>query len=406
VSDPSDRPAASHPGHEPDAPLPSGHQGEAAWEAQGNVLDRDKHPVPTDGRDIEPGERAQASGVLTADSSISPATGVGDVASQGPSGAQDVDRRRERRAERVVGCWFLVSVVGTLAFVVMDLIGNEHRQYYTPALGVFMAVAVGALGIGLIHWAKTLMGNEEAVQEREPHSSPPEEVEAAERAFARGVQTSGILRRPIIRRTLLMAAGALGLIGVVPILNLGPLVGRKPKALGETSWRETQPLTDASGKSIRGVRMIDQTGRAIKLGDISAGGLLTVFPGIQPVEGKPGFYEVPSLQVKGDSTVLLIRLRPGDLPGRNAENTYFDHIAFSKICTHAGCPVSLYEQQTHRLLCPCHQSIFDVTDRGRPLSGPASRPLPQLAITVDSEGYFIAKGDFSQPVGPTYWERG
>ena len=104
--------------------------------------------------------------------------------------------------------------------------------------------------------------------------------------------------------------------------------------------------------------------------------------------------------------MLLIRLRPGELKGKNADGTYFDHIAFSKICTHAGCPVSLYEQQTHHLLCPCHQSIFDVTDDGRPIFGPAARPLPKLAITVDAEGYFIATGDFNQPVGPTFWERG
>ena len=154
--------------------------------------------------------------------------------------------------------------------------------------------------------------------------------------------------------------------------------------------------------------MIDQTGRAIKLGDIAAGGLVTVFPAIlnQEIKGKPGFYPEPSLQVKGDSTVLLFRLRPGELKGSAKDGTYFDHIAFSKICTHAGCPVSLYEQQTHHLLCPCHQSIFDVTDRGRPIFGPAARPLPQLAITIDDEGYFIAKGDFNQPVGPTFWERG
>jgi ubiquinol-cytochrome c reductase iron-sulfur subunit len=271
-----------------------------------------------------------------------------------------------------------------------------------------MALALGGLGIGLIHWAKQLMGDEEAVQSREAHVATPAEIEATEQTFARGVQTSGILRRPIIRRSLLMAGGALGLIGVVPILNLGPLTGRRPKAFEETSWRFTAALTDSEGKKIKGVRMVDQTGRAIKLGDIAAGGLVTVFPGIanEQIKGKPGFYPEPSLQVKGDSTVLLFRLRPGDLKGTAKNGTYFDHIAFSKICTHAGCPVSLYEQQTHHLLCPCHQSIFDVTDHGRPIFGPAARPLPQLAITIDDEGYFIAKGDFNQPVGPTFWERG
>jgi ubiquinol-cytochrome c reductase iron-sulfur subunit len=252
------------------------------------------------------------------------------------------------------------------------------------------------------------MGHEEAVQQREEHLATTQEREATERVFATGVETSGILRRPIIRRTMLFAGGMLGLVAVVPILNLGPLIGRRPRAFEETSWRFTTPVTDGDGKKTQGIRMVDQFGRAVKLGDIAAGGLLTVFPGIakDELKDKPGFYPQPDLQVKGDSTVLLFRLRPGELKGKFRNGTYFDHIAFSKICTHAGCPVSLYEQQTHHLLCPCHQSIFDVTIGGKPIFGPAARPLPQLAITIDDEGYFIAKGDFNQPVGPDFWERG
>jgi ubiquinol-cytochrome c reductase iron-sulfur subunit len=378
--------------------------------AEASILGRPKNPAPA----VEPDAagtvaRAEAGvtegGVAEGETTSS---GFGAVEPQSAALTEDIDRRRERRSEFVVAFWFMVSVLGTLAFVVTNFIGNTHKQYYTRLLGTFMALAVGGLGIGMIHWAKQLMGDEEAVQEREQHVATPAELEATERVFARGVETSGILRRPIIRRSLLMAGGALGLIGIVPILNLGPLSGRRPKAFEETSWRFTTLVTDGDGKKIQGIRMIDQTGRAIKLGDISAGGLLTVFPGIaaEELKGHPGFYPEPSLQVKGNSTVLLIRLRPGDLKGSNAVDTYFDHIAFSKICTHAGCPVSLYEQQTHHLLCPCHQSIFDVTNRGRPIFGPAARPLPQLAITIDDEGYFIAKGDFNQPIGPTFWERG
>lgn len=383
----------------PDENLPG--EGQPAGEADDSILGRPKHPASSS-------EPVDASGVARADSSATEGGEARDVEPQRYADTEDIDRRRERRSEFVVAFWFMVSVAGTLAFVVTDLIGDRHRQYYTPLLGTFMALALGGLGIGLIHWAKQLMGDEEAVQEREAHVATPQEIEATEKVFAHGVETSGILRRPIIRRSLLMAGGALGLIGVVPILNLGPLTGRRPKAFEETSWRFTTAVTDGDGKKIQGIRMIDQTGRAIKLGDIAAGGLVTVFPGIlnQEIKGKPGFYPEPSLQVKGDSTVLLFRLRPGELKGSAKDGTYFDHIAFSKICTHAGCPVSLYEQQTHHLLCPCHQSIFDVTDHGRPIFGPAARPLPQLAITIDAEGYFIAKGDFNQPVGPTFWERG
>ncbi len=426
-------PAGGTPtGNEPNTRIQPGHEGQTAWESSGSILDRLKHPVSsrggvtdkgeqqgagTAGENPAAGEPAREGDVVPTDSRIGPAqvgqsgqsyvggSGIGDVAPQRATGGQDLDRRRERRAEMRVAFWFFLSVAGTFAFVVVDLVGDTHQQYYTPSLGVCLAAAVGGLGFGLITWAKTLMGDEEAVQEREPHFSKPEEVEATERVFTRGVQTTGITKRPIIRRTLLMASGALGLVGVAPLLNLGPLVGRKPEALRHTSWREVSSTTDISGKPVKGIRMIDQTGRPIKLGDLAAGGLLTVFPALGKA-GSDGVYPEPTLQVKGDSTVLLIRLRPGDLKGKAKDNTYFDHIAFSKICTHAGCPVSLYEQQTHHLLCPCHQSIFDVTDRGRPIFGPAARPLPQLALSVDNDGYFIALGDFPEPVGPTYWERG
>ncbi len=407
-----------------------GGQGEQSpWDAEGSVLGRLKSPASNTGRVTAQGERQgvgrsgeiaddappiQVGGVVTADSSISDGPdggasyigGSGGIAPHEAPGAGDVDRRRERRDERLVALWFMLSVAGTLIFVVVDVIGNTHRQYYTPVLGASLALALGGLGAGMITWAKKLMGDEEAVQEREHMGSPLNEVEATERVFANGFQTTGLARRPIIRRTLLLAGGALGLIGVVPILNLGPMSGRKPKSLGETSWRFTKPTTDAAGQRVPGIRMIDQFGRPIQLGDVAAGGLLTVFPALVPDPARPGFYVEPTLQVKGDSTVLLIRLHPGQLPLANTKDTYFDHIAFSKICTHAGCPVSLYEQQTHHLLCPCHQSIFDVADHARPIFGPAARPLPQLAINVDDEGYFIATGDFNQPVGPTFWERG
>jgi ubiquinol-cytochrome c reductase iron-sulfur subunit len=81
-------------------------------------------------------------------------------------------------------------------------------------------------------------------------------------------------------------------------------------------------------------------------------------------------------------------------------------VAFSKICTHVGCPVQLYEQQTHHMLCPCHQSTFDLSDDGRVVFGPAARSLPQLPITVNADGFLVARSGFDQPVGPSFWERG
>ena len=134
----------------------------------------------------------------------------------------------------------------------------------------------------------------------------------------------------------------------------------------------------------------------MKLGDLQIGGIEIVFPDI----------ELP--QLRADSPVLLVRMRPEDLqPVKGQEDWSVDgHIAYSSICTHLGCPVKLYEQQTHHLFCPCHQSTFDASRGAEVLFGPAARPLPQLAISVDDEGYFVAQGDFSEPIGPSYWERG
>ncbi len=397
-------PAGGAPGQgaDPNTRVAPGHEGETAAEASGSIIGRAKSPLRTSesgGRDLAPlhgsdfqqtDSRLQEGG---GGNSYIGGSGYTEVDIQQPR-PEDVDKRKERTAERWVATWFVLSVFGTLAFVVVNFLGDSHRQYYTPVLGTTMFVALSALGVGVIHLAKRLMPDEEAVQEREPHFSTPEDREATEAAFARGFAETGLGRRPLVRRTLLGAAGALGLLGLAPVLNFGHLVGRNPQFLETTRWR-------------KGMRMVNQDGVPIKLGDVAAGGLYTLFPGI-PKEGTPGEYERPDIATKADSTILLIRLRPGEnRPVKGRENWAYDsHIVYSKICTHAGCPVSLYEQQTHHLLCPCHQSIFDVTDGGRPIFGPAARPLPQLAIDVDTEGYFIAQGDFSEPVGPSYWERG
>jgi ubiquinol-cytochrome c reductase iron-sulfur subunit len=419
-------------GADPNTRRVAGHEGETSWQSSGKVLDRLRNAKGggpsaaggggrtqgTGGDDEGQGsQRDTRSGPVTDAAFRQTQSGRGehdrgggqsmvggrgvadDLDFQGPR-PEDVDRRRERRSERVVVFWFLVSTIATFVFVIMNFAGDARSRYYTPVLGVSLALAVSGIGIGLVHWAKRLMPDEEAVQEREPHFSKPEELAATEATFAKGIDELGFGKRPLLRRTLLMAGGALGLVGVVPILNFGKLAGRGHKDLVGTSWA-TEP-----GEPPK--RMVTQDGIPVRLGDVAGGGLLTVFPGTLK-EGSTDEYEKPDIQTKGDSTVILIRLRAGEqlkpLPGRE-DWSFENHVAFSKICTHAGCPVSLYEQQTHHLLCPCHQSVFDVTDHARPIFGPAARALPQLPIAVDEQGYFVARGDFPEPVGPSFWERG
>jgi ubiquinol-cytochrome c reductase iron-sulfur subunit len=171
------------------------------------------------------------------------------------------------------------------------------------------------------------------------------------------------------------------------IAPLGGLL-RNPNTgnpLGTTLWAD-------------GVRLVRDDGTPVRPGDQQPGSLSTVFPA---VEGG---------NRSADSPLMLIRLRPEQLldlhPRRGFEDYgYGDYVAFSKICTHAGCPVSLYEQETSRILCPCHQSQFDVTQGAKPVFGPATRSLPELPLAVDGEGYFIARNDYREAVGPTYWNR-
>ena len=136
-----------------------------------------------------------------------------------------------------------------------------------------------------------------------------------------------------------------------------------------------------------------EDGRPVRLGDLEVGGVLTVFP-----EGHPH---------AEDSATLLIRVEPEQLRLPEGRETWAPggYIAYSKICTHVACPVGLYQEDTHRLLCPCHQSTFEVLHGARPVFGPATRPLPQLPLGVDAEGFLVAQSDYREPIGPGFWNR-
>jgi ubiquinol-cytochrome c reductase iron-sulfur subunit len=242
--------------------------------------------------------------------------------------------------------------------------------------GALLLVALGGIGVGLILWAKGFLPPGPFVQERTPLTSTPREREAVARGFERGARP--IARRTFMARMLGLAVGAFGIAALFPIRSLGPSPGR---SLFRTSWR-------------RGSRLITADGAPVTADRLNVGGLLTVYP-----EGHPG---------SADSQTILIRVDPTDLrplPGRESWSPD-GFLAYSKICTHAGCPVGLYEAETNRLFCPCHQSVFDALDGARPVDGPATRPLPQLPIEVDGQGYLRAQGDFPEPVGPGFWNDG
>lgn len=199
-------------------------------------------------------------------------------------------------------------------------------------------------------------------------------------------QESGFTRRKLIRRSLYASLALFPLPAIFFFGDLGPNPG---DSLRHTMWKKGTRLTK------------DPYGTPIKASEVTMGSVFHVIP--------EGLAELPEhkLEEKAKAAVLLVRLDPKDLKEDPARKTwsYDGIVAYSKICTHVGCPVALYEQQTHHLLCPCHQSTFDLTEHCKVIFGPASRPLPQLPITVDAEGYLVAQSDFNEPVGPSFWER-
>jgi ubiquinol-cytochrome c reductase iron-sulfur subunit len=267
---------------------------------------------------------------------------------------------------RAVAAAFAVSALGSIGLVVAYVFGG-HAQVE----GVLLALALGGLGVGIVIWAIQLLEAPIAVEERHPLASTPDEI--AETRSAADIDA--VTRRRFLVRLLAGAGALLAAALAIPTLSLGPGPGR---ALFTTAWRS-------------GSRVVDESGAPIRPEDVGLGSVRTVFP-----EGAIGH---------ADAATLLVRVDPSDLRLEGARAGWAPEgvIGYSKICTHAGCPVGLYRAEDHALLCPCHQSTFDVLRGAVPTFGPAARPLPQLPMEVDAQGYLVAMGDFPEPVGPSFW---
>src|ERR1700722_6807015 len=312
-----------------------------------------------------------------------------------------------KNAERGVAALFILAFLAGCGFIAA-YVGLEVGVSSIPkganavvaafrsnlALGSTLSVALLGLGLGSMIWVRHLTPNIETIEERHDLNSAPAERTAFQRSFAEGAAISQITKRPLIRRTMLLATLPLALAPLVLLRDLGPL---PENDLRTTVWR-------------KGLRAVTLGGlRPLTPADLSvAGSMITVIP--------EGYQDDQDALAKAG--VILIKFEPGQLnvptnivggvtvssPNWTlADNTI---VAYSKICTHVGCPVALYEQTTHHILCPCHQSTFLATQGAAVLFGPASRPLPQLPITTNAEGYLVAQSDFHEPVGPSFWERG
>ena len=311
----------------------------------------------------------------------------------------DADPRAQKVAERQVALWFIASMIGTIWFIVAYFLfplgeSMESIRIHTMMVGLGAAVAMFSLGAGAVLWAKNLMSDHEGIDERHDINGSEEDQAIALEILHQAKEESGIARRPLLRNTLIAALAIAPLPAILVFRDLGPLPGN---ALFKTLWGEGVRLIRDPG----GIPSPDSE-RPIKAEDVTIGSAFHVLPSGIGDDTNEGH----ALDEKAKAAVLLMRIDPKELkedPAR-ADWSYDGIVAYSKICTHVGCPVALYEHQTHHLLCPCHQSTFDVTEHCKVIFGPAKRPLPQLPITVDSEGYLVAQSDFPEPVGPTFWE--
>ena len=290
-----------------------------------------------------------------------------------PQTGEAVLTKRGERAERSAATAFFVSMLAALGLAVVYWEGGQPQLE-----GILLAVALGGIGTGIVLWAKHFMPSDEVEEDRHPLESTEEEMEAYATDFEAG--ESSLRSRRLLIATGGGACAALGLAVLFPIRSLGPRPGRDLK---RTAYDEGN------------LRIVLEDGSPIRPESLPADGFVTAWP-----DGHTDAADAPT---------LLIRLREDQdfRPREGREDWTVDNVvAFSKLCTHAGCPVGLYQAEIGQLLCPCHQSTFDVLESCRPIFGPAARALPQLPLALDDEGYLIATGDFSGPVGPGFWDRG
>jgi len=284
---------------------------------------------------------------------------------------QPAARHPEHVARVVAVCFFL----GLACFAGF---GAAYWQNWEPwTLGALLGGGMLLVGAGLIAWGKYLMPRGPFVEDRHPLASPPDELDA----FTNAVMERGatpVRRRPILGGLLGAGLGVFGIVAIFPLLrSLGPLPGT---TLDVTNWAAGRYLVDAYGRRVHQ----DQLG---------LGSVMTVFP-----EGFAFDDQAQSM----DQTILI---RVDVAPLMNMTGTPMGYVAYSKLCTHAGCPVGLYERALEYLVCPCHQSMFNVPDHALPVFGPAPRPLPQLPLAIDRHGELFATAGYDQPVGPGFWER-
>jgi len=277
------------------------------------------------------------------------------------------------RALRAAVVSFVVATVGGIVAAV-----GYSADQTEVVLGIGLAMALTGIGFGLVAWAKYLDLDEHVAEAREPLRLTPSDHAAVRDVIETSRQTVGRRKLLVVLLGGSFASLVVGFVG--PIGSLGP----KPRGeRARTAWRA-------------GARLVTPDGSPIERGGSGFDQLVTVFP-----EGSIGV---------DDSQVVLVRLPPDLLTDETAAGAVDGWVAYSKICTHAGCSVGLFgidnrpPDLLRQLVCPCHQSVFDPLDGARPVGGPATRSLPQLPLDADADGFLVARSGFDRPVGPIAWD--
>jgi ubiquinol-cytochrome c reductase iron-sulfur subunit len=324
--------------------------------------------------------------------------------------------RAERRARHRTLAWFGLAVLGALSFVAVYLawpwryvppLGHDTAGYhlYTPLLGLTFGLALLGVSFGIVTYAHNFLPKENAIQERHDEPSPRTDQDATAAILHEARENAGLTRRSWMARALGAGAGAVGLgagIGAVGSFVKDPWdQPSSPQSLWRTAW------ASPTGEAVYLRRVTGQADEVhlVRPEDLTPGGLLVCVPFRESERHDPD--KLHEALRRADSPLNLICLPPdtqvSSRPGQDGFN-WQNYYAYSRTCTHLGCPVGMYLAEEHRLMCPCHSSQFDLQSGARPIFGPAVRPLPQLPITVDETGNFRARGDFTEPIGPSFWE--
>ncbi len=340
--------------------------------------------------------------------------------------------KAEKRAEFAVAIWFVLSGVFAIAafilfiwndwqFKMPDEDGYWAYTFYTPLLGVTFGLSILSFGFGVVQLTKRFIPAEISVQDRHDGGSSEVDKQTIVAELDDTLTTSTLPRRKMIIGSAVFGLGALSIAGGVAALGgfiKNPWAEGDDSPLWGSGWAPSRNAVKGETVFLRRDTGNPYQVTLVRPEDLDAGGMETVFPWRVSDgygENEESRHKLLAGLREVSNPVMLIRLRPEDgdrvVKRRGQESfNYGDYYAYTKVCSHLGCPTSLYEQQTNRILCPCHQSQFDALEYGKAVFGPAARALAQLPITVNNQGYMVANpaengGNFLEPVGPAFWER-